>query len=127
MESAKRDALKNNIYIHTKGFGRMEFHITMICKQQKRTTCELADHLRMIIQRELNMEIPDKPPVDLPQCCPLPIGHTDEVLQLDMKYFESEEQIREVTKKLQLEREARGEESRSMLICSHQKCQPLTS
>jgi hypothetical protein len=30
LESAKRDALKNNIYIRTKGFGWMEFHITMI-------------------------------------------------------------------------------------------------
>jgi hypothetical protein len=56
---------------------------------------------------------PDKPPVDLPQQCPLPIlgTLTDEVWQLDMKYFESEERIREVAKKLRLEREARGEES----------------
>jgi hypothetical protein len=59
------------------------------------------------------MEIPDKPPVDLPQRCPLPIlgTLTDEVWHLDMKYFESEERIREVAKKLCLEREARGEEN----------------
>jgi hypothetical protein len=92
-ESAKRDALKNNIYIRTKGFGWMDFHITMIHNRQNRSTRELADHLRMIIRREQNIEIPDKPPVDLPQRCPLPIlgTLTDEVRQLDMKYFDSEE------------------------------------
>jgi hypothetical protein len=85
----------------------------MIHNRQNRSTCELADLLRMIIRREQNMEIPDKPPVDLPQRCPLPIlgTLTDEVRQLDMRYFESEERIREVAKKLRLEREARGEES----------------
>ena len=59
------------------------------------------------------MEIPDKPPVDLPQCCLLPIlgTLTDEVQQLDIKYFDSKERIREVANKLRLEREARGEES----------------
>jgi hypothetical protein len=81
--------------------------------RSNRSTRELADHLGMIIRREQNMEIPDKPPVDLPQHCPLPIlgTLTDEVRQLDMKYFESEERIREVAKKLRLKREARGEES----------------
>jgi hypothetical protein len=67
------------------------------------------------------MEIPDKPPVDLPQRCPLPIlgTLTNEVLrQLDIKYFESEERIREVAKKLRIEREARGEESGSQHLTS---------
>ena len=59
------------------------------------------------------MEIPDKPPVDLPRCCPLPIlgTLTNKVRQLDIKYFDSEERIHEVAKKIHLEREARGEES----------------
>ena len=54
-----------------------------------------------------------KPPVDLPQRCPLPVlgTLTNEVRQLDIKYFDSEERIREVATKLRLEREARGEES----------------
>jgi hypothetical protein len=67
----------------------------------------------MIIRKEQDMEIPSKPPVDLPQCCPLPVlgTLTNEVRQLDIKYFDSEERIREVAKKLRLEREARGEES----------------
>jgi hypothetical protein len=67
----------------------------------------------MIIKKEQDMEIPDKPPVDLPQCCPLPIlgTLTNEVQQLDIKYFDSKEWIREVAKKLHLEREAGGEES----------------
>ena len=112
-ESAKRDALKNNIYIRTKGFGWMEFHITMIHNRKNRSPHQLADHLRMIIRKEQHMEIPDKPPVDLPQRCPWPIlgTLTNEVRQLDIKYFDSEERIREVAKKLRLEREARGEES----------------
>ena len=59
------------------------------------------------------MAIQDKPPVDLSQRCPLPIlgTLTNEVWQLDIKYFDSKERIREVAKKLRLEREARGEES----------------
>ena len=44
-ESTKRDALKNNIYICTEGFGWMEIHITMIHNRQNRSTRELADHL----------------------------------------------------------------------------------
>ncbi len=59
------------------------------------------------------MEIPVKPLVDLPQRCPLPIlgTLTNEVQQLNIKYFDSEEQIREVVKKLRLERQAGWEES----------------
>ena len=44
-DSAKRDALKNNIYIRTKGFGWTEFHITMIHNRQQRSIRELSDHL----------------------------------------------------------------------------------
>lgn len=59
------------------------------------------------------MKIPKKPPVDLPQCCPLPTLSTltNEVWQLDKKYFDTKEQIREVAKRLCIEREARGEEN----------------
>jgi hypothetical protein len=46
-DSAKRDALKNNIYIRTKGFGWTEFHITMIHNRQQRSIRELSDHLRL--------------------------------------------------------------------------------
>ena len=112
-DSAKRDALTNNIYIRTKGFGWTEFHITMIHNRQQRSIRELSDHLQMIIRKEQNMEIPDKPPVDLPQRCPLPIlgTLTVEVWQVDINSFEGEERIREVAKKLCLAREVRGEES----------------
>ena len=108
-----RDALKNSIYIQTKGFGWMEFHITVVHNRQNRSTRELADHLQMIIRRDQNTEIPDKPPVDLPQCCLLPIlgTLTVEVWQVDINSFEGEERIREVAKKLCLAREVRGEES----------------
>ncbi len=99
-ESAKRDALKNNIYIRTMGFSWNLFHITMIHNWQNTSIRELADHLQMIIRKEKDMDFPDRPPVDLPQHYPLPIlgNMTDEVRQLDMKYFESEERIREVAK-----------------------------
>jgi hypothetical protein len=112
-ESAKRDALKNNIYICTKRFGWSQFHITMIHNQQNRSIRELADHLRMILQQERNMEIPDNLPVDLPQRSPLPIlgTMTDEVRMLNRKSLESEEKIREAATRLRLEREARGDES----------------
>ncbi len=80
---------------------------------QNRSTLELADHLQMILRKKKNMEIPDKPSVDLPQCSPLPIllTLTDEVRQLDIKCFQNKERIREVAKKLCLEIEAKGEES----------------
>ena len=74
------------------------------------------------------MEIPNKTPVDLPQRCPLPIlgALTNEVQQLDIKYFDSEERIKEVMKKLRLEREARGEES-GMYAYLQPPEMPLTS
>jgi hypothetical protein len=112
-ESPKRDALKNNIYICTKGFGWIQFHITMIHNWCNRSIRELSDHLRMIFRKERDMEIPDKPPVDLPQRQNLPIlaTLTDKVRMLDRKSLEIEGKIREAATKLQLEREARGDES----------------
>ncbi len=59
------------------------------------------------------MEIPDKPPVDLLECQNLPIlgTLTDKVKMLERKILESEGEIQEAATKLQLEREARGDES----------------
>jgi hypothetical protein len=61
--------------------------------------------------------------------CPLPIlgTLTDEVRQLDMKYFESEERIRKVAKSFVLREKQEGRRVACVLINSHQKCQPLTS
>ena len=75
------------------------------------------------------MEIPDKPPVDLQQRCPLPVlgTLTNEVRQLDIKYFESEERIREVARSYVLRERLEGRRVECMLICSHKKCQHLTS
>jgi hypothetical protein len=53
------------IYIHTKGVGWNQLHITIIYNKQNRSTQELADHFQIIIRKEKNMEIPDMPPVDL--------------------------------------------------------------
>ena len=73
----------------------------MIHNWQNRSIHELVDHLQMITRKEKNTEIPDKPPVDLTQCVPLPIlgTLTDEVWQLDIKCFACEERIREAAKK----------------------------
>ena len=67
-----------------------------------------ADHLRMILQKERDMEIPDKPRVDLPLRQNLPIlgTLTNEVRMLDRKSLESEGKMREAATKLRLEREA---------------------
>jgi hypothetical protein len=48
-ESAMRDALKNNIYIRTKEFGRTQYHIMMIHNWCNRSIHELLEHLRMIL------------------------------------------------------------------------------
>jgi hypothetical protein len=67
----------------------------------------------MILQKERDMEIPDKPPVDLPQHRHLPIFGTltGKKRMLDRKSLESEGKIREAATKLPLEKEARGDES----------------
>jgi hypothetical protein len=59
------------------------------------------------------MEIPDKPPVDLPQYRYLPIFGTltGKERMLDRKILESEGKIREAATKLRLEKEAREDES----------------
>ena len=73
----------------------------MIHNRCTRSVHELSDHLRMILQKERDMEIPEKPPVDLPQCQNLPIlgTFTDEVRMLDRKSLESEDKIREAATK----------------------------
>ena len=51
---------------------------------------ELSDHLRRIFREEKNMEIPDKPPANVPERREMSILGNDltaEVRELDTKYF----------------------------------------
>ena len=69
---------------------------------------ELSDHLRRNVWEEKNMEIPDKPPENVPERRSMPIlgnAMTAEVRELDTKYFNQVGKFREDTEKLQQELE----------------------
>ena len=68
-----------------------------------RSVKELSDHLRRIGWEEKNMEIPDKPPANVPDRRSMPIlgnALTAEVRELDKKYFNQVGKFREDAEKL---------------------------
>ena len=68
-----------------------------------RSVKELSDHLRRIVQEEKNMEIPDKPPANVPERRAMPIlgnSLTAEVRELDTNYFNQVGKFREDDDKL---------------------------
>ena len=71
-----------------------------------RSVKELSDHLRRMFQEEKNMEIPDKPPANVSERMSMPIlgnALTEEVRELDTKYFNQVGKFREDAEKLRQE------------------------
>ena len=73
---------------------------------------ELSEHLRRIVREEKNMEIPDKPPANVPERRAMQIlgnALTAEVRELDSKYSNQVGKFREDTEKLLQELKSKGE------------------
>ena len=85
--------LRRNIQIRTIGFGgefQEKYEITWSQNGKMRSVKELSDHLRRIVRRNKNMEIPEKPPASVPERREMPIlgnSLSAEVRELDTKYF----------------------------------------
>ena len=112
-DTAKYNFLKENIKIRVKGFGWEWCHHAWSKGNRKYTIKELADHLRSIIRREKNEDIPDEPTPEIQKRVNTAILGTfnDFSKHLDAKYFKDEDEFKEACMKLKGEREARGEGS----------------
>jgi hypothetical protein len=72
-ESAKLEALKENIRMQVLGLGWKQFAIAWLYKGMKRSVDELATHLKMIIREEKKLLPPTDPAIEMPKCAELPI------------------------------------------------------
>ncbi len=112
-ESAKLEALKENIRIRVVGLGWKQFAITWSYKGAKGSVEELATHLRMIVREEKKLTPPKDPALEMPKRLELPIlgTATQQLMESDATARIDEEQFRKKADKLQKQREARGEGS----------------
>jgi len=113
-DTAKYNALKENIMIRVKGFSWDWCKHPWSKDGRKYTIKELADHIRWIITEEKKQSIPDEPsPNVVPQRINLPVlgTQTEEVLELDRKYLANEDEFKKKAQTLGNERELKGEGS----------------
>ena len=112
-DTAKYNALKENIMIRVKGFSWDWCKHPWSKDGRKYTIKELADHLRWIITEEKKHSISDEPSLNVPQRINLPVlgTQTEEVLELDRKYLANEDAFKKKARKLRNERELKGEGS----------------
>ena len=101
-DTAKYNFLKENIKIRVKGSGWEWCHHAWSKGNRKYTIKELADHLRSIIRREKNEDIPDEPTPEIQKRINTAILGTfnDFAKNLDAKYFKAEYEFKEAIMKL---------------------------
>jgi hypothetical protein len=96
-DTARYDALKENIMIRVKGLGWDWCQHAWSKNGRQYLIKELADHLRWIIkeERKRHIVIPSEPPVNVPKRMDLPVLGTeiDDIADLDKKYLVNEEQF----------------------------------
>lgn len=121
-ESAKYNAVKENIMIRVKGFGWEWCKHAWSKDGRKYTVFELAKHLQMIIKKEKSLEVPNEPPINMPDRMKLPVlgTQTSIVASLDEKYNANESEMKAKARKMRLERESKGEGS------MHSQLQPFS-
>jgi hypothetical protein len=112
-ESAKMEALKENIRMRVIGLGWKQFAITWSYKRAKQSVNELAAHLKMIIREEKKLTPPKDPALVMPKHLDLPIlgTATRQLMESEANALINEEQFRREANELCKQREARGEGS----------------
>ena len=112
-EAAKYRALKENILMRVKGCGWEWAKTPWSQGGKKKTVHELANHLRKIIVKEKNHEVPSEPPFNLPQRPSLAVlgTLTSDVSSLDQKYASDVLELKQSADKTRHERESRGQGS----------------
>ena len=91
-DTARYNALKENILIRVKGFGWDWCKHAWSKNGTKYIIAELSSHLQYIIKEEKIYNIPNEPPLKVPTQVNLPILglQTDQVQQLDGQYVADE-------------------------------------
>jgi len=93
-DTARYDALKENIMIRVKGLGWEWCKHAWSKNGRQYSIKELADHLKWIIkeERKRHIVIPSEPPVNVPKRMDLPVLGTeiDDIADLDAKYLANE-------------------------------------
>mmetsp|Transcript_29604 Transcript_29604/g.62781 ORF Transcript_29604/g.62781 Transcript_29604/m.62781 type:complete len:567 (+) Transcript_29604:520-2220(+) len=121
-ETARYEALKENIMVRVKGFGWEWAKHAWTKDKRKYTVKELATWLQFIIKEEKKTSIKDTMPTEPPTTTPKRketsiLGTQCEyVRSLDRKYFDNEEDFRKRANQVRMEREARGEGSMYSLL-----------
>jgi hypothetical protein len=112
-ETAKMEALKENIRMRVIGLGWKQFGITWSYKGAKRSVNELAAHLKMILREEKKLTPPKDPALIMPKRLELPtLGTaTKQLMESEESAVIDEEKFRREATELRKQREARGEGS----------------
>jgi len=112
-ESAKVEALKENIRMRVLGLGWKQFSITWSQKGVRRSVDELAMHLKMIIREERKLTPPTDPALEMPKRAVLPIlgTATQQLLERNDTAKIDEKEFRERAEELRMQREVRCEGS----------------
>ena len=121
-ESAMVHLLKENIRIRVVGMGYGKGNTPdYTTVWSKKTSKELADRLRFIIQDEKKYTPPNEPVVKVPKPKEVPVlgTRTAEYAKLNEKYEDEKEVIKNNAETLRLQREARGEGSMYSIMQPH--------
>jgi hypothetical protein len=112
-ETAKMEALKENIRMRVIGLGWKQFGITWSYKGEKQLVNELAAHLKMILREEKKLTPPKDPALIMPKRLELPtLGTaTKQLMESEESAVIDEEKFRREATELRKQREARGEGS----------------
>ena len=112
-ETAKIEALKENIRMRVIGCGWSQFAITWSHQGKKRSVVELTAHLKMIIKQEKKLTVPSDPAIELPTRAELPVlgTATQQLIDSNNTAQIDEAQFRKDAEEMRQQREARGEGS----------------
>ena len=88
-DNAKYTAIKENIRMHVKGLGWVQFDHAWSKGGRKYSVFELAKHLQKIIREEKKIAVPNEPPLIAPQRVALSVLGTQssQVESIDAKYL----------------------------------------
>ena len=121
-ETARYEALKENIMMRVKGFGWEWAKHAWTKNKRKYSVKELAKWLKFIITEEKKASIKKTTPSEPPTVVPVRKENSilgtqcEYVKSLDKKYFANEEDFKKRADQVRMEREARGEGSMYSLL-----------
>ena len=109
-KSAKLNGLKENIRMRVVGLGWKDLATAWSKNGKELTVNELSNHLKKIISHQRTREIPDKPPVELPERKILPtLGTKMAILsRIKGKYASQSQNFEIAGQNLRVERELAG-------------------